>query len=150
MASAYNNPKTRPEIIETLFPNQFAPVRSRTNEEFIQMMGFPAPRQEPPGMHYCYVRGGGYHQVDWEALEKPCETKHPIEAKMTCTGWQKDAFIFPLEAALFFQHPPIPLSTVQLLLGPCPEAATISDSSILYVACTGRRQEDPGVIFALS
>lgn len=146
MAIAYQNPNTRPEVIETLFKTNSHLCRPKRTTAF-QMMGFPAPWQERPGMHYCYARGGGY-QVDWEALEHHLE-EHPIEAKITCIGWQKDSFIFPLEAALFFQHPPIPLSTVQLLLRLCPEAATIPDSSILYLACTSRRQEDPEVIRAI-
>lgn len=84
--------------------------------------------------------------MDWQAVEAHLQT-HPEEASILCpTGRKCSDFIFPLEAALTFKASPVPLSTVQLLISLCPEAATISDSSALLMACARRNQEDPRVI----
>lgn len=142
---AYQNPKTRTEIIDMLLQANPYLLRGPERTRTFQIMGFPALRHEPPVplMHYYST------PVDWAALETHLQD-HPEEAKIVNPGWEENSFIFALEAALHFSDPtPIPLSTVQLLLRLCPEAVTIADSSALYMACVMRRQEDPQVIRAI-
>ena len=145
---ACDNPNTRPEVIDVFLKANPTYLCGRERTRTFQIMGFPAARHERPErsyFNYNPIRRG--QEVDWEALEDHLAT-HPEEAKILnpeCDVQHK-SLIFPLEASLHFVGNPVPLSTVQLLLRLCPEAATISDSSVLYMACVGRSLENPEVI----
>eukprot|EP00957_Ditylum_brightwellii_P117560 8965983-Ditylum_brightwellii.AAC.1 len=103
-------------------------------------MGFSTAIDGPTPQFNNY-RGDG-HIVDWQVVEHHLN-EHPEEAKIVCSG------VFPLEVALQFQRCPPPLSTVQLLLKHCPEAATIDDSCALMWACSLHLLEDPEVVRAV-
>lgn len=152
MSLACKNPRTRPEVIDVFLRANPTHLCGRERTRTFQIMGFPAARDTPD-----YVIGAGgrrscinhwrTYEVDWEALEEQLAA-HPEEAKIVNPEWSLDSIkqLFPLEAALCFRKNPVPLTTVQLLLRLCPEAATISDSCALYMACVGRSQEDAEVI----
>ena len=131
-----------PDIMDALLqanPHLSGRQRTRTFE----IMGFSPLRNGPSPL--CNSHRGQSHQVDWQALENHLQ-EHPEEAKVLCISWGENDLRFPLEAALHFVDLQIPLSTVQLLLRICPEAATGPDSCILSYACTHHRLEDPEII----
>jgi len=124
------------DIFQRSNPHCCGLQRTRT----FQLMGFSTAIDGPTPQFNNY-RGDG-HIVDWQAVEHHLN-EHPEEAKIVCSG------VFPLEVALQFQRCPPPLSTVQLLLKHCPEAATIDDSCALMWACSLHLLEDPEVVRAV-
>ena len=127
------------EMIDILLKVNPKHLCGRRRTRTFQLMGFPLMHiDSPPSRLYVEKR------VDWQALEIHLK-EHPQEASILCRQ-HTGHLIFPLEAAVQFENDPVPHSTVELLLSLCPEAATIDDSSALFMACATRNQADPEVI----
>ena len=150
------------EIVDVLLQANPKHLSGPHRSRIFQIMGFPPIWQGQPfptlDHYYDYT-------VDWRELETHLR-EHPEEASILCpqecgtkmeypskevapNAECKTKFIFPLEAAVRFETSPVPLSTVELLLRLCPEAATIPDSSALIMVCTCQNQADPHVIEAI-
>jgi len=130
------------DIFQRANPHICGLLRTRTFE----FMGFSSAF-DGSSPQFNDHRGAG-HIVNWQDLENHLR-ENPGEAKIACPTDGGGAMLFPLEVALQFQYSPPPLSTVQLLLQLCPEAATIDDSCALMWACSLHLLEDPEVVRAI-
>ena len=154
---------SRQEIMDVLLQASPKYLSGQYRSRTFQIMGFPSSWQGqafPIRDHY------EAYTVDWQALEthlnehpeeasilcaQECGTKYEFPRKVTAPPCEryKTKFVFPLEAAVQFETSPVPLSTVQLLLRLCPEAATTPDSSALFMVCACKNQVDPHVVQAI-
>ena len=136
-----------PGIVDDLVLANPRHLTGRLRTRTFELMGF-SPLQDGAYPQCRWHSSGEDYQVDWNALENHLKDNLE-EASKLCTGWPDSEPIFPLEAAIHFEDPPVPLSVVELLLRLCPEAATQPDSCALAFACNNRGLEDPEVIRAI-